>query len=46
MKPTIDEFRFAKELVEFKEIMQAKHEAKQAARAAEEKAEFREVICQ
>ena len=43
-KPTIDEVRLAKERVEFKEMMQAKREAKQAARAAEGKAEFREAI--
>ena len=36
--------QLAKERAEFKEMMQAKREAKQAARAAQEKAEVREAI--
>ena len=43
-EPTPDEIRLAKERAEFKEMMQAKREAKQAARAEEEKAEFREFM--
>ena len=39
-EPTPDEVRLAKERAEFKEMMQAKLEAKKAARAEEEKAEF------